>query len=230
MATWKWGQCAQSLSENIREEPFWCCYWKMWFTDAWKVSHVSHTSPDSLVTYLCHESSLLEIKCPVKHKDNFSISDCIDTDKEFCLDKNFLLKSSHKYYGQVKMQMYIYGLKACYFVIWIPMFCADVLGPYDDSFTKNVPVIPEFHKKHVTRELITTAIENTQYQDHGEEDVELFCYCQTPYDDSKPYVGCNDAHCNYRWIHFTCAKVKKQGKVSHGTESFEKEKIIAKLI
>ena len=89
---------------------------------------------------------------------------------------------------------------------------------------------PEFHKKHVTRELITTAIENTQYQDHGEEDVELFCYCQTPYDDSKPYVGCNDVHCNYRWIHFTCAKVKKQGKVSHGTESFEKEKIIVKLI
>ena len=61
----------------------------MWFTHAWKVSHVSHTSPDSLVTYLCHESSLLEIKCPVKHKDNFSISDCIDTDKEFCLDKVF---------------------------------------------------------------------------------------------------------------------------------------------
>ena len=92
------------------------------------------------------------------------------------------------------------------------MFCTGVLVPYDDSFTKKVPVLVEFHKKHVAKELITRAIKNTQDKDQGEEDVELFCYCQTPYDDSKPYVGCDDVHCNYKWIHCTCAKVKKTRK------------------
>ena len=111
--------------------------------------HFLGASPDGLVTWLCHESSLLEIKCPAKHKDNLSINDCIATDKEFCLEIFFLLKSSHKYYAQVQMQMYLYGLKACHFVIWTLMFCTGALVPYDDSFTKKVPVLVEFHKKHV---------------------------------------------------------------------------------
>ena len=81
-----------------------------------------------------------------------------------------------------------------YFVIWTPMFCASVLIPYDDCFTKNVPMLVEFYKKYVVRELITRAIENTQ----GEDSVEPFCYCH-----SKPYVRCDDLHCNYKWIHFT---------------------------
>ena len=55
--------------------------------------HFLGASPDGLITCLCHKSSLLEKKCTAKHKDNLSISDCIATDKEFCLDKKFLLKS-----------------------------------------------------------------------------------------------------------------------------------------
>ena len=65
------------------------------------------------------------------------------------MDNFFLLKSSHKYYAQVQMQIYLYGLKACNFVIWTLMFCTGVLVPYDDSFTKKVPVLVEFQKKHV---------------------------------------------------------------------------------
>ena len=76
------------------------------------------------------------------------------------------------------------------------MFCTSVLVPYD-FFTKKVPVLVEFHKKIFPRELITREIENTQDKDQIQEDVEPFCYCQTPYDDSKPYVDCDDVHCNY---------------------------------
>ena len=63
--------------------------------------HFLGASPDGLATCLCHESSLLEIKCPARHKDNLSISACIATDKEFCLDKtfcwNFQINIMHKY-------------------------------------------------------------------------------------------------------------------------------------
>ena len=53
------------------------------------------------------------------------------------------------------MQMYIYGLKTCHFVMWTPMFCTSVLVPYDDFFTEKVPVLVEFHKKIFPRKLIT---------------------------------------------------------------------------
>ena len=63
--------------------------------------HFLGASPDGLVTCFCHERSLLEIKCPAKHKDNLSISDCIATDKKFCLDKIFCwnrhINIMHKY-------------------------------------------------------------------------------------------------------------------------------------
>ena len=136
--------------------------------------HFLGAYPDGLVTCLCYKSSLLQIKCPGKHKDNLSISDCIAKDKEFCLDKDCLLKLPHKHYAQVQMQMYLYGLKVCHFVIWTPMSCAGVLVPQDDSFTKNVPVLAEFHKKDFARELITRAIENTQDKYQGEESLKYF--------------------------------------------------------
>ena len=79
-------------------------------------------------------------------------------------------------------------------------------------FYKKCAIAVGFHKKHVPRELITRAIENAQYKDQCKEDVELFCYCQTPCDDSKPDAGCDDVHCSYKWIHFMCAKVKQPRK------------------
>ena len=86
--------------------------------------------------------------------------------------------------------------------------------------------LKKIHKKHVARELIIRAIENTQNKDQGEEDVELFCCCQTPpYDDSKPYFGCDDVHWNYKSIYFTCAKVKKDKERSTTVlQIFEKKK------
>ena len=70
----------------------------------------------------------------------------------------------------------------------------------------------EFNKKHFARELITRAIKNTQDKDQGKENVELFCYFQTPYDNSKPHFSCDDVNCNYKWIHFTCSKLQKTRK------------------
>ena len=89
------------------------------------------------------------------------------------------------------------------------VFCTGVLVPYNDSFRM---ILVEFHKKHVPRELITKTIENTQNKDQGEENVQLFCYCQTPNDDSKSYVSCDVVHFNYMWIHFMCAMLEKPRK------------------
>ena len=90
----------------------------------------------------------------------------------------------------------------------------------------------EFNKKHFARELITRAIKNTQDKDQGKENVELFCYFQTPYDNSKPHFSCDDVNCNYKWIHFTCSKLQKTRKGQPWYCKYCKKKttIIAKLI
>ena len=37
----------------------------------------------------------------------------------------------------------------------------------------------------------------------------LYCFCQTPYDDTKSYIGCDNSGCKYEWFHLKCVKIKK---------------------
>ncbi|OQV20057.1 Nucleosome-remodeling factor subunit BPTF [Hypsibius exemplaris] len=48
---------------------------------------------------------------------------------------------------------------------------------------------------------------NTQQQDEYEENsTDLHCYCRTPYDESKFYIGCDKCE---RWFHGDCVQVKE---------------------
>ena len=67
-------------------------------------------SPDGIVSCECHESGLLETKCPWTHKDK----SVIDYAKlgETCLeviDNVIALKKSRSYYYQVQMQLAVTG-------------------------------------------------------------------------------------------------------------------------
>ena len=86
-----------------------------------KYHHVLGASADAIGFCKCHGDFLIEIKCPFKHKSQNKIEDCT-TDSNFCLNKDLNLKESHKYMTQVQMQMYIYNIQKCHFVIWTPQF------------------------------------------------------------------------------------------------------------
>ena len=59
-------------------------------------------SPDGIVSCECHESRLLEIKCPWTHRDK-SVIDYAKLEESYLevLDSKIALKKSHSYYYQV---------------------------------------------------------------------------------------------------------------------------------
>ncbi len=63
-------------------------------------------SPDGCISCSCHGKGVLEIKCPMKHKDA-GVLYAAQNDKSFCLtlvDENLELKRSHRYFTQTQMQ------------------------------------------------------------------------------------------------------------------------------
>lgn len=56
--------------------------------------------------------TIVEIKCPFSAKDG--------KPEEVGYLKDGRLKSTHKYYTQVQMQMYVTGIHGCDFVVWTP--------------------------------------------------------------------------------------------------------------
>ena len=56
-------------------------------------------SPDGLIYCDCHGYGILEIKCPHKYKDCF---EKCESNKNFPLELNDLIKINHEYYYQVQ--------------------------------------------------------------------------------------------------------------------------------
>ncbi|XP_048734036.1 uncharacterized protein LOC125650107 isoform X2 [Ostrea edulis] len=74
-------------------------------------------SPDGMISCDCCGKGVLEIKCPYKHRD-ISVEEAAQKDGDFCLDKSLQLKTSHRYFTQVQMQMCITKCQYCDFVVF----------------------------------------------------------------------------------------------------------------
>ena len=72
-------------------------------------------SPDGIVSCSCHGKRLLEIKCPYKYQNGFN--GCFE-DKDFPLTSQGVLKSSHPYYYQVQLQMFVCDFEKCDFFMY----------------------------------------------------------------------------------------------------------------
>ena len=77
------------------------------------------SSPDRIISCLCHGKMCVEIKCP------YSISDKSPTNNDVNLnflikgsDGNKELKKSHGYFSQCQHQMGVTGLKKCIFFVY----------------------------------------------------------------------------------------------------------------
>ena len=75
-------------------------------------------SPDGFVSCECHESGLLEIKCPWTHRDK-SVIDYAKLEASYLevVDNKIALKKSHSYYYQVQMQLAVTGYSWCDFFL-----------------------------------------------------------------------------------------------------------------
>ena len=66
-------------------------------------------SADGIASCDCHGSRTVEIKWPYKHKDRSPLEAAL-IDSSFCLDQAGNLKTTHKYYSQMQLQMHVNSL------------------------------------------------------------------------------------------------------------------------
>ena len=111
--------------------------------------HEFGASPDGLVSCSCCGDGCVEIKCPFLCRN----SDVIKVDYLEVHGSVLALKSSHRYYFQIQLQMFVTGCEYCDFVVWTPkvlhaerivkdvMFCKQVILKCKPFFYKCI--LPE---------------------------------------------------------------------------------------
>ena len=112
--------------------------------------------PDSIVRCECHESGLLEIKCPWTHRDK-SVIDYAKLE-EICfevVDNKIALKTSHSYDYQVQMQLAVIGYSWCDFFLCTTKDSFQQKIYFDKSFwSVNKYKLEMFYSKVVVKELL----------------------------------------------------------------------------
>ena len=144
-------------------------------------------SPDGIFSCSCHNSDrLLEVKCPFSKKDTYSIEEAIDDN--FFLDRTLVLKSTHKYYTQIQIQMWVFDFQECDFLVWTPNWMySQTVHPNEKFIHCSLPVFESFFENHVVPELLTRKLENYPKLSVGASSSrkreELYCICNCPYSD-----------------------------------------------
>ena len=180
-----------------------------------KKYHFLGASADGLGRCRCHGDFVVEIKCPYSLKDKQNIKDCLP-DTRLCNDETLQLKKTHRYMTQIQMQMNVYDIKRCFFVVWTPQFCFSTEVPYDESFCENIEVLVNFHRRHVAIELLTRNLEladQLTIEDGGKCSApKTYCFCQQPETEGETMIGCDNPSCKYEWLHLKCIGIKRPPK------------------
>lgn len=172
-------------------------------------------SPDGIFTCRCHNyNRLLEVKCPFSKRETKTIEEAVE-DSKFFLDKSLVLKSNHKYYSQVQIQMFVFDFKECDFVVWTPNWMYSQTVYRDEYFIDtSLPVLKFFFENYIVPELLTRRLENSDQTLSSDctNTEKTFCICNSVYSDDENWIGCDAKDCKWEWFHYTCVNVKRAPK------------------
>lgn len=175
-------------------------------------------SADGIAACDCHGQRTVEIKCPYKHKDRSPL-EAAQIDSSFCLDQAGNLKTSHKYYSQMQLQMHVNRVLCGDFVVYtLKELKVNEMIPYDKHFTQaGIKQSENFFLSHVLPEILTGKLElsltdtlGNQNADELNEDtdLELFYLCNQP--EYGKMIACDNEDCDIVWFHYPCVNVKRK--------------------
>ncbi|CAB4002476.1 Inhibitor of growth 5 [Paramuricea clavata] len=133
-------------------------------------------------------------------------------DKSFCLDCELNLKQGHKYYIQIQIQLFVFDLQECEFIVWTPQWMHREIVSYNGEFIKNsIPVIEQFFKRYIIAELLIRRLENKDELPVPTR--KHYCVCISEYTySSETWIGCDSKNCKGEWFHYKCVGVKRPPK------------------
>ena len=173
-----------------------------------KASPYLAASPDGIIKCTCHGTGVLEIKCPFRFKDG--THEEMVRDKTSCLDEAYTLKSDHRYFSQVQIQMHVTGASYCDFCVWLPSgskVCR--VFPDADFLADKLPKLSLFWRKHLLPELLTRSLEISPSTSASP----LPHHCSCGFPDKNPMVGCDDVDCPHQWFHWECVGLVREPRL-----------------
>ena len=172
-------------------------------------------SADGYVMCDCHGKGVVEIKCPYTDR-NTPMSELVQQSDFFILP-TYAVRSNHRYYTQIQMQMYVCNVPYCDLVVWQPDNILIVRVDRDDCYIGEItPKLYAAYERHVLPELLTHSLQQaacTSASVSVPPDVPSlagqydFCVCKT--DLGGKMIGCDNSDCNYKWFHLQCLKMKR---------------------
>ena len=86
--------------------------------------------------------------------DTGSIEDSSKQSKVF-IDQDKQLKTNKRYFTQVKLQLFAFGLRECIFIVLTPNWMFHTIIARDDTFIDSMPKhLIRFYRKHIMKEVL----------------------------------------------------------------------------
>ena len=167
-------------------------------------------SADAIVSCRCCGKGVVEIKCPFCARNASVTENTVE-----CLENVngvLHLKKDHAYYYQVQMQLFLYDVTYCDFVVWT---CKGKDAPHVERIAPNVPFFEKelekvniFYKHVILPNLLSKNIlAPVQVVETSVNDI---CLCREP--PSGEILFCKSGFCKITQYHKDCIKLVKVPK------------------
>jgi len=148
---------------------------------------------------------VVEIKCPFKHRF-VSVFDAAATDKDFCLTADGTLKSTHRYYSQIMLQMHIHQVTFCDFVVFTNVHLHVTRITLDTGFVNNM-----LEKcRHFWFGTVLHEIRHRAFSQDRLPDQESICICRRP--QFGRCITCASPDCKISTFHYACVGIEVKPK------------------
>jgi len=167
-------------------------------------------SADAVVSCHCCGKGVLEIKCPFCARDQSISQDNVKCLEE--VDGELKLRKEHEYFYQCQMQLYVYDVTYCDFVVWTQKdkeepFIERII-PDAAFFTEQMAKVSLFYTKVVLPNLLAKII-LAPIADLGQR-LDDICLCREP--PSGEMLECKSGMCKIVNYHKACMKLVKVPK------------------
>ena len=172
-------------------------------------------SADGIVDCGCCGKGVLEIKCPFSHKTH-TAHEAANMDSNFYFNTDLRLKTGHKYYTQIQLQMHVNKVRYCDFVVFTQPCepCIQITRiHHDDQFCKHlIKATVSFWTTFVLPELVSGRLEITPAATAATPDIPtatpVWCICAQP--EYGKMIKCDNINCKTEWFHYPCVNVKRK--------------------
>ena len=163
-------------------------------------------SPDGIRQCACHDKVLVEVKCPYKYRDE-EPKGVLDV-PTFFLDAAGKLKTGHRYYTQIQLQLYVTQHSVCDLVVYTNkgIYVSQVV--FDEKFCKSaVSKATQFFFNEVLPELISRKMALSLPCPPGPD--RTICFCKKPVTKTR-VIQCQRSECSVKQFHYKCIGITKK--------------------